>query len=84
MSLNIKNPEVHDLAREAARRTGKSQTGVVAEALRLYLASLDLTGGEARRQRVDMILADVDGRLDDDARAALTSDDLYDAQGLPA
>ena len=33
MSLNIKNERVHALAREAARITGKSQTGVIEEAL---------------------------------------------------
>lgn len=33
MSLNIKSERVHALAREAARVTGKSQTGAVEEAL---------------------------------------------------
>ena len=36
MSLNIKNEHVHQLARDAAARTGLSQTGVIEEALRLY------------------------------------------------
>ena len=46
MSLNIKNEHVHDLVREAARRTGKSQTSVVEEALRRSQAVL----AERRRQ----------------------------------
>ncbi|MGH3425128.1 MAG: type II toxin-antitoxin system VapB family antitoxin, partial [Nocardioidaceae bacterium] len=33
MSLNIKNERVHDLAREAAQRTGRTQTSVIEEAL---------------------------------------------------
>ena len=41
MSLNIKNERVHELAREAARRTGKSQTRVIEEALEKLLADLE-------------------------------------------
>lgn len=41
MGLNIKNPRVHELAREAARRTGKSQTGAVEEALERLLEDLN-------------------------------------------
>ncbi|WP_256841551.1 type II toxin-antitoxin system VapB family antitoxin [Ornithinimicrobium cryptoxanthini] len=37
MGLNIKNQRVHDLAREAARLTGKSQTAVIEEALERLL-----------------------------------------------
>ena len=33
MSLNIKNERVHELAREAARRTGMNQTSVIEAAL---------------------------------------------------
>ena len=33
MSLNIKNEHVHELAREAARRTGRTQTGAIQLAL---------------------------------------------------
>lgn len=38
MSLNIKNERVHQLAREAARVTGKSQTGAIQEALERLLS----------------------------------------------
>ncbi len=41
MSLNIKNERVHELVREAARRTGRSQTSVVEAALEAYLRDLD-------------------------------------------
>lgn len=40
MGLNIKNERVCALARQAAERTGLSQTAVIGEALDAYLASL--------------------------------------------
>lgn len=85
MSLNIKNEHVHDLAREAARRTGKSQTSVIEEALEKLLADLE---HERRREGlVDDLMAIA---TDFQARAAaagdgpLSSDWLYDDEtGLP-
>jgi len=84
MSLNIKNPRVHALAREASARTGLSQTSVIEQALERLLDDLGRTGREDRESRIARILADVDASLSDDDRAALLSDDLYDAAGLPA
>jgi antitoxin VapB len=85
MSLNIKNPRVHELARRAAQRTGRTQTSVIEEALSRYLAELDApTDGEKAREAVTAILADVDRRLADADRVALSTDDLYDDHGLPA
>lgn len=86
MSLNIKNPRVHELAREAARRTGKSQTSVIEEALERYVRDLD-EQGRSRLDRVDWILRDVDARLTDADRAAVRRVllEMYDeATGLPA
>ena len=85
MSLNIKNPRVHELAREAARRFGMSQTSVIEEALVRLLATRAETDDDARRARVAGILADVDRRITDDRRAVLLRhEDLYDDAGLPA
>lgn len=85
MSLNIKNEHVHALAREAASRTGKTQTSVIEEALARFLAELDEQQARpARHTEIDRILADIDDRLDDSARARMTTDDLYDEHGLPA
>lgn len=85
MGLNIKNDHVHQLAREAARRTGKTQTSVIEEALTRLLADL------AREPRVKdqlaevrQVLQDVDRRLTDDDRARMSTDHLYDDRGLPA
>lgn len=84
MSLNIKKPRVHELAREAASRTGMSQTSVIEAALEHYLESLEGPDEEAARwKRVDGILARLDAVLTDDDRRALTFDDLYDENGLP-
>lgn len=85
MSLNIKNEHVHALAREAASRTGKTQTSVIEEALARFLTELDEQRAlPARRDDVDRILADFDRGLDDDARALLTTEGIYDERGLPA
>lgn len=86
MSLNIKNERVHALAQEAARRTGKTQTSVIEEALERLLAELDRTGAEeARRRRVDFLLADMHARVTDEDRAVMSTDILYDEEtGLPA
>jgi len=84
MSLNIKNPRVHALAREAAERTGMSQTSVIEEALQRLLDDLGRTGRQDREARIARILADVDATLSDADREALLADDLYDDAGLPA
>jgi antitoxin VapB len=76
---------VHQLAREAAQRSGLSQTGVIEEALLQYLRSLD-DEQEAKRRRVDEILATFDARLTDEDRAEMRAfmNDLYDDEtGLP-
>ena len=84
MSLNIKNERVHDMVREAAARTGKSQTSVVEEALRRYLDEIEREQSKAERhQRVMEILAEFDrsGIAD---RIPANTDFLYDENGLPA
>ena len=83
MGLNIKNDHVHLLARQAARLTGMSQTGVIELALERYLADLAQPDAATRLVRVQAILADVDHRLTDEDRTALSTDDLYDDAGLP-
>ncbi len=84
MGLNIKNERVHALARDAAQRTGLSQTSVIEEALVQYLQRLDSARREDRA-RVDEILAMFDARLTDDDRAEMRAfmEDMYDEDGLP-
>lgn len=87
MSLNIKNERVHALAREAAARTGQSQTSVIEQALEHLLGELDRDASQAAmRARFDEILDDIHATMTDETRAALLTgaDDLYDENGLPA
>jgi len=83
MSLNIKSERVHGLAREAARRTGHSQTKVVEEALELLLRQLEIASGSQRALALEL-LDDFDRRMTPADRRHLTTDDLYDKDGLPA
>ena len=85
MSLNIKNEHVHDLVREAARRTGKSQTSVVEEALRSYLDELGREQEHAEsRQQAREVLADIQRRVAAAGGPRVEVEDLYDENGLPA
>ncbi|MEZ5184948.1 MAG: type II toxin-antitoxin system VapB family antitoxin [Candidatus Nanopelagicales bacterium] len=76
MSLNIKNERVHELAREAARRTGMTQTSVIEAALERFLVELteDATA-------LDDLIAGL--QQDVKTRGPLSADDLYDDAGLP-
>jgi antitoxin VapB len=88
MSLNIKNERVHALAREAARVTGKSQTGAIQEALERLLAAYDADPAEARvSAKIDLVtglVADYVGDPGDKERGLRRVEDLYDeSTGLP-
>lgn len=76
MSLNIKNPRVHDLARQASQRTGLTQTSVIELALERLLSSLPAADTE-----LDALIHEVQTRIA--AQGPLTCDDLYDESGLP-
>jgi antitoxin VapB len=84
VSINIKNPRVHELARRAAALTGESQTSVIERALLRLLDELDAdTHAESKRAHVDRILADIHRRVSESDLNAMTIDDLYDESGLP-
>jgi antitoxin VapB len=88
MSLNIKNERVHQLAKEAARVTGKSQTGAIKEALERLLRDYgaDPVRAEAAR-KVDAVRRIVAEYQADPGRSnpgLMTIEDLYDeSTGLP-
>ncbi len=85
MSLNIKSERVHALAREAAQRTGQSQTSVVAEALTRLLEDLDRQSKPDDRERIALDIAvDFERRLKELGGRELSSDWMYDDRGLPA
>ena len=89
MSLNIKNERVHELAREAARVTGKTQTGAIEEALMRLLEQYGADPAELSRERKLARLNEIIER----ARKLppppadtypMTIEDLYDPEtGLP-
>ena len=80
MSLNIKDERIHDLVREAASRTGLSQTRVVEKAITDLLGKLNAedahSGLDELLERVYLELSATEGPLDFDS--------LYDpSTGLP-
>jgi antitoxin VapB len=84
MTLNIKNPEAHRLARELAALTGESMTAAVTEAVRERLARV-------RRERRAPVAAhllaigkDCAAHLKESPRSIDHADLLYGADGLPS
>jgi len=77
-TLNIKDPDVYDLARELAQRRGVSLTAAVKEALEDSLAA-----SRASRDGVAEALMEIGRRSAARPEPFLTDDDLYDENGLP-
>jgi antitoxin VapB len=84
MSLNIKNPEAHRLARELATLTGESMSAAVTVAVRERRDRVlaDRSGGLA--QWMLEIGRDCARRLPEETRAIDHGELLYDERGLPA
>lgn len=83
MALNIKNERVVALAREAAHRTGQTQTSALEQALTQYLAGLP-DAQQHRAARVHDLVVEFNAGLTDDDRAAMrrAGEELYDETGL--
>jgi len=77
-TLNIKDPEVYELASELARRRATSMTGAVRQALTEALERTRLTPEEKIRRMTE--IAKRSQAIDE---PFLTDDDLYDDWGLP-
>ena len=81
MSLDIKDPEAHQLAQQIARATGETMTRAVTEALRERLARLERRGARAS---VEELLAIADRAAAHVKRPYLDHAELlYDEHGLP-
>lgn len=81
MSLNIKDPEAHQLAQAISRATGESMTSVVKEALRERYARIERRKGRAS---VEELLAIADRAAAHVKRPyADHAELLYDENGLP-
>ncbi|MCB0022808.1 MAG: type II toxin-antitoxin system VapB family antitoxin [Caldilinea sp.] len=84
MSLNIKDHEVYDLAKEIARLTGQSMTAVVRDALRQQRERIQRQQQkEARVAELMAIAARCAAHINEPAAAIDHADMLYDEQGLP-
>jgi len=88
MGMNIKDPEVHAMARQLAARRGTSVTDAVRQALRAALERepdlVDPLALQAKREAIEHICQRFrDLPLRDGRRPQELCNDLYDAQGLP-
>ena len=83
MSLNIKNEETHQLARELAALTGESMTGAITVALRERLErETHERSVETRVQELRSIARRCARLLEDGPSAVEHGDYLYDEDGL--
>ncbi|MGB8817471.1 MAG: type II toxin-antitoxin system VapB family antitoxin [Rhizobiaceae bacterium] len=82
MGLNIKNDEVHRLAREVAARTGETMTHAIQTALEERLARLSADVAKDRADRAARVRAILDS-IPHYPGATSNHDDLYDEFGLP-
>ena len=84
MSLNIKNEETHQLARELAQMTGETMTGAITIALREKLdRERRERSVETRIQKLRAIRKRCRSLLKDGPSAVEHGDFLYDEIGLP-
>jgi len=84
MSLNIKDPEAHNLAKKLAAATGESMTRAVVVAL---LERLDRVDRERKREGLSERLLEIGRQCATHLRPPFSSLDhgaiLYDEDGLP-
>ena len=84
MTLNIKNPEAHRLARELAALTGESMTAAVTEAIRERLACVRREQEPPLAAHLLAIGKDCAAHLKEPSRSIDHADLLYGAEGLPS
>jgi len=81
MSLNVKDPEVYELAKTISRETGESMTKIVKDALREKLAAL-----KSRRSKASVEeLMEIANRFASTIKKPVIdhAELLYDERGLP-
>lgn len=86
MSMNIKNPEAHRLARRIADLTGETVTGAVTESLRERLGRLEAERSSERDSLAGRLMdigRDCAARLPPTVRTVDHGDLLYGPDGLP-
>ena len=83
MSLNIKNAETHELARELAELTGESMTDAVTIAVKERLARVRRQRDLGLAERLLAIGRDAAPRWREPYKSMDHGDLLYDEKGLP-
>ncbi|MBV9119064.1 MAG: type II toxin-antitoxin system VapB family antitoxin [Chloroflexi bacterium] len=83
MSLNIKNPQAHELAQRLAKKTGESLATAVTVALRERLGRLEEAESGDLAQQLLQIGAECAEHLREPYRTADHGQLLYDDAGLP-
>jgi antitoxin VapB len=83
MSLNIKNPETHALARKLAALTGESVTEAVTVAVQERLRRLQRKEGMSLSEQLLAIGKDCADHLSEPYRSIDHGELLYDERGLP-
>jgi antitoxin VapB len=84
MTVTIKNPEAHRLARELAALTGESVAAAVTEAVRERLARVRREREAPLAARLLAIGKDCAVHLKEPSRSIDHADLLYGADGLPS
>lgn len=83
MSLNIKSPQAHRLAKELAQLTGESMTEAVTIALQQRLDSIKQEAPETLTEKILSLSADCQGRWKEPWTSTSHDALLYDELGLP-
>jgi len=83
VSMNIKNKEANQLARQLAKLTGESLTLAVTEAVRERLDRVRSEHGIGLAERLLLIGRDCAAHLKEPFRSIDHDDMLYDDRGLP-
>ena len=83
MSLNIKDPETHQLAKQLAAATGESMAAAVKEAVRERLARIEGGAEVGTAERIHAIAVDIRSRLPTGWLDEPHGESLYDRDGLP-
>ena len=83
MSMNIKNPETHKLARELAEATGESVTEAVTTAVRERLERVRRPDREALRKKLVAISKRSAAAMTEPYKSRNWDEYLYDERGLP-
>jgi antitoxin VapB len=83
MSLNIKDKEIHRLARQLARLTNESMTRAVGTAVRERLERVRQVDGNGLAERLLKIGKECAAHLKEPYRSIDHGELLYDEKGLP-